>query len=164
MVDEAYMRSYLQADNAEVVQVNDFVRIVAPPDFPFIPGELPYQKEHRVVEAVGLKGGFLQNVGRVTAINDDGTLQFQDWQKQSSVAIPRNCIQRELMLDVNGYALHPGDKVYVAVKNLIVTAVVVGPYNFKHHGCGWMELGVKFKPLDGGKVFNQFHPKGRVKA
>ena len=106
---------------------------------------------------------FLQHVGECVAVEPNGDVRYTDWQKQIDVIIPAIYTLVEANKDVKGQELVKGDKVWLSVKNEMKLAEYVGPSNWKHHGCGWMELGAQFI-MDGGKKFSQYHPKGRLKA
>jgi len=141
--------------------VNDFARIVRV-DFPALEGELPYQTDNRFIESVGLKPSHLQEVGKAVAFNEDGTIAFQPWQLKISINIPRKYLQKELCKDVKGKFFQKGDFAYVVVGKELVHCNFVKATQFKHHGCGWCELGAQFKRIDNGKCFSHYYPKGRL--
>lgn len=69
-------------------------------DFPDVPGEFPYQKENRLVEAMGLKPGHLMTVGKCVSVEPNGDVVFRDWQNQVTVTIPAKHAAVEANLDV----------------------------------------------------------------
>jgi hypothetical protein len=141
------------------LKTGDQVRIIRA-DLPVIAGELPPYTECRLRALLGIKDGCCE-YGEVLAVEANGDIRFTDWQRQQVLIIPAKHIELVEPKDVTGKVLTPGMVCYVAVKNEQKRATVVGISNWRHHGCGWCELGVRFRG-DDGKCFSNHHTAGRV--